>query len=126
LFQEYDFKVIVKPGRLSAGPDRLSRIETGKESNRLEEGLSYVQLFSMYITNDHFDDIIHFSTIGTTYKGYYTREKKELVVCLAYFLVIQVSCLRWEHMKYCEGVFHILNTLVSSSKNMEEQQEDTK
>lgn len=27
LFQEYDFEVVVKPGRLNNGPDHLSRIE---------------------------------------------------------------------------------------------------
>ena len=39
LFQEYDSKVIVKPGRLNAGPYHLSRIETGEEPNNIEEGL---------------------------------------------------------------------------------------
>ena len=39
LFQEYDFEVIVKLGRLNVGPDHLSRIETGEEPTNLEEGL---------------------------------------------------------------------------------------
>ena len=26
LFQEYDFEVVVKPGRLNAGPDHVSRM----------------------------------------------------------------------------------------------------
>jgi hypothetical protein len=30
LFQEYDFEVIVKPGKLNTGPDHLSHILTGK------------------------------------------------------------------------------------------------
>ena len=29
LFQEYDFEIIVKPGRLNLGPDHLSRLESG-------------------------------------------------------------------------------------------------
>ena len=29
LFQDYDFEIIVKPGRLNVGPYRLSRIENG-------------------------------------------------------------------------------------------------
>ena len=41
LFQEYDFEVVVKPGRLNAGPDDLLRIETGEEPTSLEEGLPY-------------------------------------------------------------------------------------
>lgn len=39
LFQEYDFEVIVKPGRLNVGSDHLSWIEIGEEPTNLEEGL---------------------------------------------------------------------------------------
>jgi len=39
LFQEYEFEVIMKPGRLNARPGHLSQIETGEEPNNLEEGL---------------------------------------------------------------------------------------
>jgi hypothetical protein len=31
LFQEFDFEVIVKPGKLNAGPDHLSRVTNGEE-----------------------------------------------------------------------------------------------
>lgn len=36
LFQEYDFEVIIKTGRLIVGPDHFSRIKTGEESTNLE------------------------------------------------------------------------------------------
>lgn len=39
LFQESDFEIIVKPRRLNAGLDHLSRIETGKEPTSLEDNL---------------------------------------------------------------------------------------
>ena len=39
LFQEYDFEIIVKPGRLNAGPDHLSRLESGEEPTSLEDNL---------------------------------------------------------------------------------------
>ena len=39
LFQEYDFEVIVKLGRLNAGPNHLSRLESGEEPISLEECL---------------------------------------------------------------------------------------
>ena len=39
LFQEYDFDIIVKPGRLNAGPDHLSRLEIGEEPISLEDCL---------------------------------------------------------------------------------------
>ena len=47
LFQEYEFEVIIKPGRLNAGPDHLSRLESGEEPTSLEECLPDAQLFSI-------------------------------------------------------------------------------
>lgn len=64
LFQEYDFKIIVRPGRLNAGLDHLSRLELGEEPIILEDCLPDVQLFSIQIVDDHFQDIIHFLTTG--------------------------------------------------------------
>ena len=43
LFQEYDFEIIVKPGRLNVGPDHLSRLESGEEPISLEECLPDAQ-----------------------------------------------------------------------------------
>ena len=65
LFQEYDFKVIVKPGRLNVGQNHLSRIENGGEPTNLEEGLPDAHLYAVRITDIHFEDIIHFLTTGT-------------------------------------------------------------
>lgn len=50
--------MILKPGRLNAGPDHLSWIETGEEPTNIDKGLPYVQLFSMCVDDDHFADII--------------------------------------------------------------------
>jgi hypothetical protein len=47
LFQEYDFEIIVKPGRLNAGPDHLSRLESSEEPISLEEYIPDAQLFSI-------------------------------------------------------------------------------
>ena len=35
LFQEYDFEIVVKPRRMSKGPDHLSRLEHGEEPTSL-------------------------------------------------------------------------------------------
>jgi hypothetical protein len=37
LFQEFDFEVIVKTGKLNARPDHLSRIMNGEEPTNLED-----------------------------------------------------------------------------------------
>jgi hypothetical protein len=39
LFQEYDFEIIVKPGRLNVAPDHLSNLEFEEEPISLEECL---------------------------------------------------------------------------------------
>ena len=45
LFQEFDFKIIMKPGCLNVGPDHLSCIEIGEEHTNIDNGLSDAQLF---------------------------------------------------------------------------------
>jgi hypothetical protein len=39
LFQEYDFEIVVKPGRMNKGPDHLSRLEHGEEPTNLDDML---------------------------------------------------------------------------------------
>lgn len=60
----------MKPGRLNAGLDHLSRIETREEPNNLEEGMLDAQLFMVHVANNHFADIIHFLTTRMVTKGY--------------------------------------------------------
>ena len=45
LFQEFDFKVIVKPGCLNASPNHLSRIKAGEKPTKIDDGLLDAQLF---------------------------------------------------------------------------------
>jgi hypothetical protein len=45
LFQEFNFKVIVKPGKLNAGHDHLSRVTNGEEPTNLEDKFPNAQLF---------------------------------------------------------------------------------
>jgi hypothetical protein len=58
LFQEYDFEIIVKTGRMIKGPDHLSRLEHGEEPTSLEDTLSDEQLLTIRKIDDHFVDII--------------------------------------------------------------------
>ena len=62
LFQEYDFEIIVKPGRLNAGPDHLLWIDSGEEPSNLEDNFPDAQLFSIQIIDDYYADIIHLIT----------------------------------------------------------------
>ena len=58
LFQEFNFEINVKPGRLNAGPDHLSWIESGEEPGSIKDELLDVQLFRVEIVDDHYEHII--------------------------------------------------------------------
>lgn len=60
LFQEYDFEIIVKQGRLNAGPDHLLRLEIGEEPTSIEDNLPDAQLFAIRFADDHFADTFSF------------------------------------------------------------------
>ena len=76
LFQEYDFEIIIKPGRLNGGPDHLSHIDTGEEPTNLDEGLPDAQLFTIKLVDAHFADIIEFLTTGVAPAAYSVQYKK--------------------------------------------------
>ena len=59
-FQEFDFEIVVKPGRLNSGPDHLSRIETVEEPTNIDSGFPDAQLFHVDIADDHYAPIIQF------------------------------------------------------------------
>ena len=64
LYQEYDFEIIVKPGRLNLGPDHLLRLKSGEEPTSLDEGLPHAQLFAIQMVDDYFQDIVQYLSIG--------------------------------------------------------------
>jgi hypothetical protein len=80
LFQEFDFEVVVKHGRLNARPDHLSRITNAEEPRNLEDNFLDVELFLVQIVDEYFYDIIEFLSIGFSPKEYITAQKKNLVV----------------------------------------------
>ena len=88
LFQEYDFEIIVKPGRLKAEPDHLSRIDSGEEPSNLEDNLPDAQLFSIQITDEYYADIIHFLTTGRAPEEFTKHQKRQLVVKATDFTLI--------------------------------------
>lgn len=73
LFQEYDFQVILKPGRLNVWPDHLSWIENGEEPTSFEEGFPDAQLFVVRVSDEHLMDIIQFLSMGVAPEGYTTQ-----------------------------------------------------
>jgi hypothetical protein len=88
LFQECDFEIIVKIGRMNKGPDNLSRLEHGKEPTSLEDTLLDAQFLSIRKIDDHFTDIVQFLSTGMAPSEYTIPQKKQLVVHVADFSLI--------------------------------------
>jgi hypothetical protein len=58
LFHEYDFEIVVNPGRMNKGPDHLSRLEHGEEPTSLEDTMSDAQFLAIRNIDDHFVEIV--------------------------------------------------------------------
>ena len=50
----------MNPGHLNAGPDHLSRIETGEELTNIEDGLPDAQLFRVGMVDNYYEKIVQF------------------------------------------------------------------
>jgi len=87
LFQEYDFDVIVKPRKLNASPDHLSRLES-REGGNIDDSLLDAQLFSIRMVDDHFWVVIQFLNTKVSPAEYTTTQKNKLVVCATNFQII--------------------------------------
>jgi hypothetical protein len=70
LFQEYDFEIVVKPGRMNKGPDHLSRLEHGEKPTSLEDTLLDAQLLAIRNIDDQFVEIVQFLSIGMAPREY--------------------------------------------------------
>ena len=88
LFQEYYFEINVKPRRLNACLDHLSRLESGEEPTDLEDSLPDAQLFSIHIVDDYFIDIIKYLIIVNAPADYSEKQRKQLVVKAMDFTII--------------------------------------
>ena len=64
LFQEFDFEVIFKPGKLNAGPDHLLRITNGEELMNLEDNFPNTRLFLVQVADEYFVEIIQYLSTG--------------------------------------------------------------
>jgi hypothetical protein len=80
LFQEYDFEVIVKPGKLTAGPDHLLHILSGKDVGNLDDSFPDAQLFAVRMVDEYFSNIVQFLNTGMAPSEMTVAQKKQLVV----------------------------------------------
>jgi hypothetical protein len=80
LFQEFDFEVIVKPGKFNSRPNQLLRITNGEETTNINDKFLDAQLFSVQIVDEYFTDTIQHLSIGIAPQEFNTAQKKNMVV----------------------------------------------
>jgi hypothetical protein len=88
LFEEYDFEIVVNPGRMNKGPDHLSRLEHGDEHTSLEDTLPDAQLLAIKKFDDHFAKIVQFLSTRMAPREYTVLQKKQLVIRVVDFQLI--------------------------------------
>jgi hypothetical protein len=88
LFQEFDFQVIVKLGKLNAGPDHLPRITNGEEPMNLEDNFPDEKIFSFQVVNEYFFDIIQYLSTGNAPREFNIAQKKNRGVRVADYQLI--------------------------------------
>ena len=72
--------MIVKPRKLNAGPDHLSRVTNGEKPTNLEDNFLDAHLFSFQVVDEYFANIIQYMSIGTAPQEFNTVQRKNLVV----------------------------------------------
>ena len=75
LFQEFEFEVVVWPGRLNVGPDHLSRINTGEEPTGVDDDLPDAHLFWIEEFPVELEEIDQFLENGHAPEGMSTKKK---------------------------------------------------
>ena len=88
LFQEFEFEVIFRPGKLNVGPDHLSRIDTGEELTGVDDDLPDAHLFHIEAVPKELEEIAQFLVTGQAPEGLNTKKKQILAMKAAPYSLI--------------------------------------
>ena len=80
IFQEYDFEIIVKPGKANVGYDHLSWITSREEATNVNDSFPYSYLLQVMMVDDQLEYISYFLTMGIVSEAYNVLQKKQLVL----------------------------------------------
>ena len=80
LSQEFEFEVVVRPGKLNVGPDDLSLIDTGEELTRVKDDLPDAHLFQIGEVPVELEEIAQFLEYGHAQEGMSTNKKQILAM----------------------------------------------
>ena len=104
LFQQFEFEVVVRPGKLNVETDHLSRIDTGEEPIGVEEDLPDAHLFWIEVVLAELEEIVQFLENGQAPEGMNTNKKKisyeSLPIHLNQWIPIQ-NGFRWSTPSMC-------------------------
>ena len=88
LFQELEFEVVVRLGKLNVGPDHLSRINIGEEPTGVEDDLSNAHLFQIEAVPIELEEIAQFLEIGQAPEGMSMKKQQILDMKVAPYSLI--------------------------------------
>jgi hypothetical protein len=88
LFQEFDFEVIVRPGKKNVGPDHLSRLETGEDLTGIEDDFPDANLFRVEAVPKELEEIANFLEEGKAPDDLPTNKWKILAMKVAPFTLM--------------------------------------
>jgi hypothetical protein len=89
LFQEFSFKVVIKPGRCNVELDHLSRLESGESGGAVDDQLRDLELFWVEAIPEYLEDIEVFLSIGASPETYSATQKCHMVVrAIDYQLIV--------------------------------------
>ena len=76
LFQEFEFEVVVRPGKLNVGPNHLSRIDIGEEPTGVDDDLPDAHLFQIEVVLAELEEIAQFLEHGHAPEGMSTKKTR--------------------------------------------------
>ena len=88
LFQEFEFEVVVRPGKLNVKPDHLSRIDTGEKPTGVEDDLPDAHLFWIGAVQEELKEIAQFLENDQAPEGMSTKKKQILAMKDAPYSII--------------------------------------
>ena len=88
LFQEFEFEVIIRPGKANVGPDHFSRVESGEDPIGIEDDLPDAHLFRVEAIPSELEDIGQYLQEGKAPNHYSKKRKKILTTKVAPYTLI--------------------------------------
>ena len=88
LFQEFEFEVMVRPGKANVRPNHLSRTDTGEEMTRNKDDLPDAHLFRVEAVSSDVEEIAQFLDEGRVPKGMSDKKKNILAMKITTYTIV--------------------------------------